>query len=296
MLSARLQEINSDLGTNALIAPAVVYEAGRPDIEALNAKLFAAAKSVGNTLGIPTLATVVLGSSVTSADQTVLSALSHATSLDADGWYFGFEFGSERIPSSRERVLRCCMAGLTLACTGKPILHAYAGPSGLLSFGFGATGAAVGHSQNLWHFNRSRWESTPQQGGGGDAPARFFSASLWGTIVHHDETAQLPPGLRTQILTPSPFVTPWARWQANKHLVYTICSTLTNIATQTNAKPCGQSAIAILNTAVGLHANIASTHLTLRDDTNAYQQNWSAAVTDLLNIHGSSFDYLDLLV
>ena len=29
------------------------------------------------------------------------------------------------------------------------MLHAYAGPMGLLSFGFGATGVAIGHSQNL---------------------------------------------------------------------------------------------------------------------------------------------------
>ena len=96
------------------------------------------------------------------------------------------------LPSVRETVRRCCVAGLTLACTGKPVLHAYAGPMGLLSFGFGATGVAIGHSQNLWKFTRDRWMPAASQGGGGDAPARFFSKALWGTIIYPDETSPVP--------------------------------------------------------------------------------------------------------
>ncbi|MBE3037372.1 MAG: hypothetical protein IMZ62_00945 [Chloroflexi bacterium] len=294
-LATAMQQINSDLAADALVAPALVYEAGRPDIVSLNARLFATAKGVGDTLGIPTLATVVLGHSVVSADQTVRDVLSQATSLNADGWYYAFEFGSERLPSSRERVLRCCMAGLTLACTGKPVLHAYAGPMGLLSLGFGATGAAIGHSQNLWHFSRGRWGPAQPQGGGGDAPARFFSAPLWGTIVHPDETAQLPQALRNQILSNSPFTTPWTRWQANKHLVFTICSTVADLASQTDPRLCAQAAISVLNTAVSLHARIAALGVLLMDGTNTYQANWVNAVNDLLSQHGTDFDYLDLL-
>ena len=48
-----------------LIAPAIPYEAARPDITQLNARLFLAAKAAGDALSIPTYATVVLGSSVT---------------------------------------------------------------------------------------------------------------------------------------------------------------------------------------------------------------------------------------
>lgn len=294
-LGKGMQQINGDLATDAVIAPAVVYEAGRPDIVRLNARLFAASKSVGDALSIPTLATVVLGSSVTSADHTVRSILSHATALDADGWYYAFEFGAERIPSSRERVLRCCMAGLTLVCTGEPVLHAYAGPMGLLSFAFGATAAGVGHFQNLWQFNTGRWGPTEQQGGGGDAPPRFFSAPLWGTIVHPDETVQLPQSLRNQILTDSPFRTPWDRWQANKHLVYAICSTIATVASQVDPRECAQTVKSVLSGAVNLHAQIASLGVSLRDQTKTYQANWINALDDLLSMHGSDFDYLELL-
>lgn len=294
-LAVGLQQSNSEISADLLIAPAVIYEAGRPDIVSLNARLFWAAKAVGDTLGIPTFATVALGRSVTSADQTTLAALSCATSLNADGWYFAFEFGQERLPTSQEQVLRCCIAGLTLACTGKPILHAYAGPMGLLSFGFGATGAGVGHNQNLWHFIRGRWGPSEPQGGGGDAPPRYFSAALWGTIVHPDETAQLPPDLRNDILTPSPFITPWARWQANKHLMYTIGSALANIASQTNPRLCAQAAIPVLQTAVARHVAISSLGLALRDDTHTYQANWLAAVNSLLVQREGDFDYIELL-
>jgi hypothetical protein len=294
-LATSLQQVNSTLNADILLAPAIVYEAGRPDIISLNAKLFATAKAVGDALGIPTYATVVLGHSVTSAEQTTISTLSQATALNADGWYYGFEFGAERIPSPQGVVLRCCVAGLHLACTGKPVLHAYAGPMGLLSFGFGATAAAIGHSQNLWHFNRGRWASTEGQGGGGDAPARSFSAALWGTIIRPDETAQLPSSLRDQVLTHSPFDTPWDRWQANKHLVYVVGTALAGIAAQTDPRQCCALAVSILQNAVALHGSIAAQNLDLRDETAAYQANWMAAINDLLTTRVQDFEYFDLL-
>ena len=190
-LATELYAVNNELSADGLIAPALVYEAGRPDIVQLNRRLFTAAKQAGNSLGIPTYATVILGRSATSSDQTMNAILSQATALNSDGFYYGFEFSPERIPSSREFVSRCCAAGLVLACTGLPVLHAYAGPMALLSLAFGATGSAIGHSQNLWQFTPSRWATSTGQGGGGKAPPRFFSSSLWGTIVYPDEVAQL---------------------------------------------------------------------------------------------------------
>lgn len=117
-----LHAVNSSLSADGLIAPALIYEAGRPDIMQLNRRLFSAAKQVGDALGIPTYATVIIGNSAVASDQTIKEILSHATSLNCDGFYYGFEFSSERIPSSREIVLRCCAGGLTLACTGLPVL------------------------------------------------------------------------------------------------------------------------------------------------------------------------------
>ncbi len=119
---------NAELETAAVIAPAVVYEAGRHDIVQLNSRLFSAARSVAGELHVPVYATVALGRSVTASEHTISAALAQATALNADGWYFAFEFENERIPSSRDAIRRCCAAGLSLACTGKPVLHAYAGP------------------------------------------------------------------------------------------------------------------------------------------------------------------------
>jgi hypothetical protein len=204
------------------------------------------------------------------------STLSQASGLNCDGWYFGFEFEEERIPSNHETVRRCCAAGLTLACTGKPVLHAYAGPMGLLSFGFGATGIAIGHSQNVWKFTRDRWASPSAQGGGGDARPRYFSKSLWGTIVYPDETTQLPLALRSQIWSPSPFSTPatsglaWNRWDANKHLVYVLAQQYSSMATETDPRKNAAAAIAALGDAITLHAAIQQANVFLADKTNAY--------------------------
>lgn len=299
-LSSELRIDNAELEADGLIAPAVMYEAARPDIVQLNRRLFIAAKQVGDQLNIPTYATVMLGRSITASDATVNTILSEVTSLDSDGWYFGFEFGNERIPSSQDAILRCCVAGLTLACTGKPVLHAYAGPLALLSLGFGAMGAGIGHSQNLWQFTRGRWEFKAG-GGGGKSPARFFSRSLWGTIIYPDETALLTTALRNEVLVQSPFSSPtssggdWSRWEANKHLVNVIFSTVEEIAREPDPRANAAAAVAILDGAVDLHWRIKDTGLSLKDSTNVYQENWRAAMIDLLNNHSDDFDYLDML-
>jgi hypothetical protein len=303
-LAETLKAINRDLAADGVIAPAVVYEAGRPDIIELNERLFDVAKSVGDDLGVPTYGTVVLGRSVTASDATMSPTLSAATALDPDGWYFGFEFEEARVPSSHALVLRCCRAGLTLACTGKPVLHAYAGPMALLSFGFGATGVGVGHSQNLWQFTRQRWHPAESAGGGGDAPPRFFSRALWGTFVYEDELALLPRELREQVLTTTPFSAglspnppylPWSRWDANKHLVNLICTTVSELADSKDAQNNTKSAIDTLTNAIDLHSRIRGEGISLTDATNSYQRPWRAALESLLAGHGDDFDYLQLL-
>ena len=289
------------LNASAVIAPAVVYEAGRTDILQLNSRLFGAAKEVAAELQIPIYATVVLGKSVTSSDQTMQSMLSQATALNSDGWYFGFEFEDERIPSTRETVRRCCVAGLTLACTGKPVLHAYAGPMGLLSFGFGATGVGIGHSQNLWKFTRDRWAPASGQGGGGDAPPRYFSKALWGTIVYPDETSQLPVALRNQILSPSPFSTPvaasltWNRWDAGKHLVYILSQQISSMANEANPQKNANAAIELLDNALTIHTAIQQNTVFLTDKTNIYQANWKLALEDLLKDNKTDYEFLELM-
>ncbi len=292
---------HEELKADAVLAPAVVYQAGRADIIQLNSRLFAAAKRVGDDLKLPVYATVVLGRSVTASDQTLQAMLSQATALSSDGWYFGFEFEDERIPSARETVRRCCVAGLTLACTGRPLLHAYAGPMGLLSFGFGATGVAIGHSQNLWKFTRDRWMAAASQGGGGDAPARFFSNALWGTIIYPDETSQLSTAIRNQVLTHSPFSgpvasgLPWPRWDSGKHVVYLLAQQFSAMAAEKDPRKNAQAAIALLGQTLSRHAAIQQSNVFLGDNTNAYQANWKAALEDLLKDNQGDFDFLDLM-
>lgn len=302
--ASELRTIQSALSTTGVIAPAVKYEAGRPDIVQLNARLFVAAREVAEQLNLPLYATAILGSSVTSSQQTTERCLSEVTSLDCDGWYYGFEFPRhDRIPSAQELVLRCCMAGLKLAATGKPVLHAYAGPMALLSFGFGATAAGIGHWQNLWQFTRGRWETAEEQGGGGNAPPRLFSNQLWGTIIYPDEVFQIPPELRELIFTPSPFSPPnisqpspsWSRWDANKHLVYCLCSAISPMAQVTSARANAATALATLQTAMHLHQSIANLHVALADNTNAYHNNWISVINALLHEYSDDFDYLELL-
>lgn len=57
-VATALEAENRELGTDAIIAPAVVYEAARPDIVSLNQRLFQAAKAAADSTGKPTYATV----------------------------------------------------------------------------------------------------------------------------------------------------------------------------------------------------------------------------------------------
>ena len=301
-LSENLEQVSRDIGVSAVIAPAVIYQAARADIVQLNAKLFNAAKRVGDSLGVPTYATAVLGQSVTGSTQTLAPMLSQVTALTADGWYFAFEFDAERVPSDRAAVERAGGAILTLACTGKPVLHAYAGPLSLLSFGFGATGAGIGHSQNTWRFAPERWQPSTG-GGGGGAPPRFFSTNLWGTIIYPDETVRLPGALASAVITHSPFSTPvgqtppldWGRWEANKHLVFLQGQTADRIGRLMDPRAAAQEAIQVLNTAITLHGQIAAAGIQLSDSTNSYQANWLAALNDTMANAANDYDYLELM-
>lgn len=303
-LCSQLRTINSQLGTSAVLAPAVVYEAGRPDIVELNAKLFAAAKVVSQNLGIPCYATVVLGQSVTSSDPTTDAAVSASTALQADGWYFAFEFNGGRVPSSYSLILRYLKAGLSLACTGKPVLHGYVGPLAPLALACGAAAVGVGHSQNMWQFTRARWQPAEPGGGGGAAPPRYFSKGLWGTIIYEDEFALLSQNLRERVLTPTPFSTgvsatppflPWDRWNANKHLVYVICKSIEEMCLYTDAEEALNAAVVLLTSAVQLHSDIASTGVPLGDDTGSYQVPWRAALNSLKVGQSDDFELLRIL-
>jgi hypothetical protein len=211
----------------------------------------------------PTYATVFFGRSITSAPSTLKQAVSEATSLDADGWYFAFEFPpDERLPSSPVDVTRCCDTGLTLAETGRPVLHAFAGPMSLISFGFGATGAGVAHSQIMWHFHRKRWEKPTVKGGSGDAPQRIFATGLWGTIVDQDETLVIPKEILEEAVVQTPFSSgmminlPLDKRDASRHLVCIICKFVDSQISPFKAGEAAIRAVGVLERAIALHARI----------------------------------------
>lgn len=291
-LTAELVRLNQSIGTSAVLAPSVIYEAGQPHLHELNTRLNLAAAAAADELGLPLYATVALGRSATSSDTTIEAALSHASGLDADGWYFAYQFDAERVPSSGPDVYRCLRAGLRLALTSLPVLHAYAGPLGLLSPAFGATGIAVGHSQTAWRFNPDRWEEPTPGGGGGDAPARLWSEALWGTIIHPDETVKLPPALREEVVTDSPYLDGWSRWEANKHLVHVVGTVIQGIRDNGVGLQVIGDIQEVLVTATDNHELIAESGTILKDDAAAYQESWLEA---LLRFTADCDDDLQLL-
>jgi hypothetical protein len=302
VLARSLEAENRNVNSAAVIAPAVPYEAARADLAELNDNLFRAAKRAGDAIGIPTLATVVVGKSGTTAS-VISEMLSAPTALPADGWFFQFEFQEARVPQNEEEIYRFCVAALTLAGTDKPVLHSCAGPMSLLSFAVGATGSAITFRQNLWGFERSKWLSSDTQGGGGKAPARFFSGSLWGTIVQPDELVLLSVALRTAVLTHSPYSTgvstsltlPWNKWEANKHMVHMMARGASELASQSSARAAGQAAVRILSGALALHAQIARAGISLKDDTDAYQAPWRRALMRALTENADDYQWLENL-
>jgi hypothetical protein len=296
LLEAEYRNVNSA----AVIAPAVPYEAARSDLADLNVQLFNAAKKAGDAIGVPTLATVVVGQSGTTPG-VISDMLSAPTALPADGWYFQFEFQQARIPQDQDEIYRFCVACLTLAGTDKPVLHSCAGPMSLLSFAVGATGSAVTFRQNLWGFERSRWLESDTQGGGGNAPARFFSKALWGTIVQPDELVLLSDQVRAAVLTHSPYsgavatapTLPWNKWEANKHMVHVMASGASELAAQPNARAAAHAAVRALRQASALHAQISSSGIRLRDETDTYQGPWRRALERALSDNAEDYQWLE---
>jgi hypothetical protein len=297
--SLSLEEENRNVGACAVVAPALPYEAGRSDLVDLNARLFKAAKRAGDVIGVPTLATVVVGQSGTTPN-LIQEMLSAPTALPADGWFYQFEFQEARLPKDEDEMFRFCVAALTLACTDKPLLHSCAGPMSLLSFAVGATGSAITFRQNLWGFERSKWLESEGQGGGGSAPARFFSGTLWGTIVQPDELILLPASLRTAVLTHSPYSNaiasapslPWDKWAANKHMVQVIAAGAAAVAKHTHARDGAHAAIKVLSDAITLHSQIAKAGIVLKDETNSYQVPWAKALQRALKDNADDYQWL----
>lgn len=303
-LASILEQTNRDLGASAVISPAVLYKGGRSDVEDLNERLFRAAKMAADAIGIPVLGSVVLERSATSSLSTLETSLSAATSLSADGWYYAFEFNPCRIPNDQDEVYRFCYGALKLACSGKPVLHGYVGPVGVLSLATGATGVGIGHSQNLWGFCPERWQPSTGTGGGGAAPPRFFSPELWGTIVYPDEFTRIAPNILSnavnqtrysgQVSISAPFLS-WSRWDANKHLVAAIGSTLTSLGRKPSIRARLTDVRHHLQVAADMHSQILQFGVELADGTANYQLPWDDVLARVELENEGDLDLIELM-
>lgn len=300
-LARILERENRAVRASMIIAPALVYEAGRSDLVDANRRLFEAAKRAGDAIGIPTIGTAIIGRSSADTDRSFSEALSAATAVPADGWYYAVEFGTERIPSSEGDVYRAAAGLLLLASGGKQVFQAFAGPLGLLGVAAGATAVGIGHSQNLWQFTRSRWAEAERGGGGGKAPARLFSRILWGTVVYPDELPFLPEDLRSEVVEESPFATPLAytapfpqlsRWDGGKHLVWVVGDEIQGVLSENSPGVRLSAAIARLEGAVKAHKQI---RVTLKDESATYQAPWLRALRRLQSDRKDELAVLEML-
>jgi hypothetical protein len=139
-------------------------------------------------------------------------------------------------------------------------------------------------------------------GGKPDAPPRFFSSSLWGTIVFPDEAVRLTQQLYQRVITHSNFsasldpsnALAW-RWEANKHLLNVIGSSVQGIASNVDPRSALIAAVGVLDEAINIHQEIKDTGLKLVDSTNIYQKNWRSALLSLSTKNASDFDFLEML-
>lgn len=110
----------------------------------------------------------------------------------------------------------------------------------------------------------------------------------------------LPPDIQARIFESSPFapVPLPSTWKndAKKHLSYTVCKGMEDIANNHGFANCRRAAEQLLDDAIELHARIESQHVTLKDETASYQSNWRAALTILAQNHADDFEFLDMLL
>jgi hypothetical protein len=152
----------------------------------------------------------------------------------------------------------------------------------------------------MWGFNRERWkESVDQQGGGGNAPPRFFCAPLWGTIVYPDEAVQIDRDLRREIMLSTSYSAPterdlaWDKWESYRHLLLSVSNSVNEIASAATAKAAMEMAAARLERAVGLHRRIER-KVALRDNTSTYQPVWLKAARKMLAEKEQDYEYFEM--
>lgn len=296
-LSKDITELNKEVGSSAIIAPAMVYEPGNSELYNINEQLFSAAKLAGENLGLPVYATIVLGNGFAKSTELLEEALGQATNLKADGWYFACEVNSGAIPSDMEEVEFICNAILTLAGTGVPLIHAFAGPSGLLSLACGSRSIAIGQHKTLWSFSRSRFQESGRSGGQ-KIPSRYFSDKLWSTIVLPDESTQISSSIWGKIKSSSPFHPisqndeSWLGNQKHNHLLYVLGNFYSSILKNSSQSICEDMVVHLKN-ADEIYKEIAEVLGVVKDNADSHQIVWAKALEQINADRSDDFNFLE---
>lgn len=299
-LSKQIQILNSEVKASAVLAPAIVYQPERQDIVAINEQLFEAGKAAADAMGLPIYATVVLGEAFSKSPELAEVALSRATTLSANGWYFSIENNTDPIPSDDDFVSLFLNSTLSLACTGLPVMSAFSGPASLLAASVGASAVGIGHWKNLWQFKSERFEIPERTGATTPAP-RYFSSHLWSTIVLPDETGNIGDALWTRLQSASPFAPKspidgsWSLRASHNHLLSVIGTQISSRMAAASVKVIAGQAVTDLVAAARAHAVVERKLGALRDPANRHQHVWAGALTRILAQRENDFDYLDLL-
>ena len=152
-------------------------------------------------------------------------------------------------------------------------------------------------------------------GGGTQGGTRVFSAALWGTLVHPDETARLEASLREGLFSPSPFISSFdpqvqiSKKDAGKHAVHVMMEFVKPILTSNDSciqklqrvsKHLAQATLHYQRVA----EQLARLHLEERpgakpvrpmDKADAYHEPWMASLARIEKDRSHDLEYIDAL-
>lgn len=304
-LVASLESENAALGTSAVISPAVLFEAGRADLVDLNETLHGAGCAAASRLGKPVVATAFFSEACLRSPASLSGALAMLTKIAPDGYYVAFEFGGGDLCTDAACLAGAAQVLLTLATSGRPVLHGYAGPHALLGVAFGASSVGLAHFKTAWHFKRTRFQAAKKSGGGGDAPSRTFSRAMWGAMIHPDETALLSAALFAKLAEKTPFSAPpapapWDKWTSYKHLLYILGTEVSKVLAVPTVRGRAVHVQGLLGAAAkhgaAFRAELGALGVQPKPDTDpSYQLPWANAVAVALAARSDDYDLLDLI-
>lgn len=304
-LETALKVMAQRYACTGIVAPAVALEAGRPDSLQVNLALLMAAKSAAQAMSLPVFGVIPVGKSLLNSDLELATTIARMTAKRVDGWIFMADSGLDGYCLDKDCVKAIATSLLRLAQTGKPVMHGCAGPLSILSICFGATAVGLAHSKNMWRLPLSRFLPPEVSGGGGAAPPRVFSRSLWSSFVFPEELQPLPKQLRERIVTNSKwvfidpqddnyFVAQVSKWDTNKHLLYMIGSTIAELQSLGSSRKIAVQVQGILRNASTLHGEVERV-IAVKDNANQHTSCWQQALDEILETRVSDYQYLDLV-